>query len=92
MTDLWGQDQQTPRHRSDRTKSQRLAHRDLLREEADLMEHEVEGLHPLEGQTYLRAVEELTARREAVRGKRRPTKMDREIMRWRTWGMRKNME
>ena len=61
VTDLWRQqDQQPTRQPSSRTKAQRLAHRDLLREEADLMEHEVEGLHPLEGQTYLRAMEELT--------------------------------
>ena len=33
------------------------------------------------GQTYLRAVEELAARREeALLGKRRPTKLDSEIM------------
>ena len=42
-----------------------------MREETELMGHEVEGgLHPLEGQTYLRmTVDELTARREAVLGK-----------------------
>ena len=44
------------------------------------MGHEVEGLQPLERQTYLRAEEELTARREAVRGKRQATKMDTEIL------------
>ena len=47
------------------------------------MGHEVAGLHPLDFQTYLGAVEELTARREAVRGKRQLAKPDREIMRWR---------
>ena len=44
--------------------------------------HEVENLHPVEVQTYLRAVEELAARREALLGKpRRPTKMVNEIIR-----------
>ena len=57
VTDLWRQDKQTAHHRSGHTKTQRLAHRDLLREEAELMAHEVEGLHPLEGRTYLRAEE-----------------------------------
>ena len=37
-----------------------------MREEADLVGHEVENLHPVEGQTYLRAVEELAARRETL--------------------------
>ena len=57
------------------------------------MGHEVENLHPVEGQTYLRAVEELSARREALLlGKRRLTKMDQEIMRWRTWSLRRILD
>ena len=92
VTELWRQDQQTSRHRRGRTKAQRLAHCELLRGEAELMGHEVAGLHPLELQTYLRAVDELTARREATRDKRQLAKPDREIMRWRTWGMRRIME
>ena len=47
----------------------------------------IRELHALEGQAYLlvRAVDELTARQEAVLGKRQPTKMDREIfLRWKT--------
>ena len=88
VTELWRQDQQTSRHRRGRTKAQRLAHCDLLREEGELMGHEVAGLHPLEFQTYLRAVEELTVRREAGQ----LAKPDRGIMRWRSWGMRRIMK
>ena len=44
--------------------SRRLAHREQMREEAELMGHEVvEILHPVESQTYPPAMEELAAGR-----------------------------
>ena len=61
VTDLWGQDQLSARRQRGGVSSRRLARRELMREEAELMGHEVETLHPAEGQTYLRAVEELVA-------------------------------
>ena len=57
------------------------------------MGHEVENLHPVEAQIYLRAVEELAMRRETLLlGKRRLAKLDQEIMRWRTWSMNRIMD
>ena len=51
VTDLWRAEEQAAGRQRRGVAARRRGRRELLREEADLMGHEVENLHPVEGQT-----------------------------------------